>query len=264
MKRLLLLLTLAALVGPSCRTAGPKGPPGPPVRSDLLRPYLDQVRLLRHRGDERLLTLKPGERLAGECATAVYIRAARFQEGTARFSLETVGIARVKGRAPSCRKLRSGLQLVLTGLSAAPEAEELAGRVDQVLLTAEAYLKTRGLVFDRPAGEKPTEAASREPSSSAAERRLARRVSAWPKLVLAVDPWYHNPSGGVHQESEVEMDAVVGADGRIYRPQLRTSVGAAYEQAVLRTLPLWRLEPARRGDEAVAARVALRPILHID
>jgi hypothetical protein len=82
--------------------------------------------------------------------------------------------------------------------------------------------------------------------------------------VLAVDPWYHDPSGRVHQEGEVQLDAVVGADGRLYRPQLRTGLATAQEQAVLRTLPLWRLEPARRGDEAVAARVALQPILHID
>jgi hypothetical protein len=264
MKRSLLALALVALVGPSCRTAGPKGPPGPPTPPDLLRPYVDHVWLLRLRGDEKALTLKPGERPGGGCDAAFYVRAADFQKGAARFSLETAGTARIKARATGCRKLRSGLQLVLTGFSASPEAKDVAARVDQVLLTPEAYLKTRGLAFDRPAGERPTAVASREPFSTATEKQLGRHVSAWPEVVLAVDPWYHDPSGRVHQEGEVELDAVVGADGRIYNPQLRTGLSPAHEQAVLRTLPLWRLEPARRGDEAVAARVALNPILHID
>jgi hypothetical protein len=264
MKRSLLALVLVALAGPSCKTAGPKGPPGPPVAPDLLRPYVDQTWLLKLRGDEKALTLKPGERPGGGCDAAFYVRAADFQKGAARFSLETAGIARVKGHAASCRKLRPGLQLVLTGFSASPDAQEVASRVDPVLLTPEAYLKSRGLAFDRPAGEKPTEAASREPFSTPDEKVRGRHVTAWPQVVLAVDPWYHDPSGRVHQEGEVQLDAVVGADGRLYRPQLRTGLATAQEQAVLRTLPLWRLEPARRGDEAVAARVALQPILHID
>jgi hypothetical protein len=264
MKRCLLLLTLAALVGPSCKTAAPQGPAGPPVALQLLRPYLDQVRLLRHRGDERVLRLKPGELPAGECAAAVYVRATDIQRDEARFSLETVGLARVKGQVASCRGVQPGLQLVLTGFSDAGGAEAVAARVDSVLLTPEAYLKAKGLVFDRPAGREPAVAASREPFATSAEKQLGRQVSDWPSPVLAVDPWYHNPSGRVHQESEVEVDAVVGTDGRIYRPQMRTSLGDAYERAVLRTLPLYRLEPARRGDEPVAARVVLTPILHID
>jgi Gram-negative bacterial TonB protein C-terminal len=262
MKRSLLPLALAVLALPSCRTAGPKGPPGPPVPPDLLRPYVDQVWLLRHRGDEKVLTLKAGERPSGECDTAVYVRSADVQKGAARFSLETVGLARARGHVTSCHKLRPGLQLVVAGFPA--EAAPVSARMDAVLLAPEAYLKTKGLAFDRPAGEKPKEVASRESFSTPEEKRLGRHVSKWPEVVLAVDPWYHDPSGRVHQEGEVELDAVVGTDGRIYDPKLRTSLGTAHEQAVLRTLPLWRLEPARRGETPVAARVALQPILHID
>ena len=47
---------------------------------------------------------------------------------------------------------------------------------------------------------------------------------------------------------------MVGKDGRLYQSKVTTPLGD-HEEGVLRVLPLWRYEPARRGDEPVAVRV---------
>jgi TonB family protein len=78
-----------------------------------------------------------------------------------------------------------------------------------------------------------------------------------------VDPWYHDSSGRLRQEGEIELEAVVGTDGRLHEPRVRTGVSPAHERAVLRVLPLWRFEPARRGEEPIAARILLRPVFRI-
>ena len=109
----------------------------------------------------------------------------------------------------------------------------------------------------------PTRVASREVFASAQERTRGRRVTSWPKVLLSVEPWYRDPSGRVQHEGEVELEAIVGTDGRLHRPSLRTSLSTRHERAVLRVLPHWRFEPARRTDEPVGVRILLRPVLHI-
>ncbi len=263
MKRNALSLLAFAFLMPACRTAAPSVTPRGVSPEDPLRAYLDEVRLLRPDGDKPRIRLEQRQAVRSGCAVAVRVRAASFDKGTARFSLETLGMPRVNDRRVGCRRTRPELELSISGFAAAAEPSQLRARVDAVLLTAEAYLASMGVPFDLPPGPAPAEAACREVFATNAESALARQVSAWPVPLLTVDPWYRDRSGRVRQESEVELEAVVGRDGRLHRPQLRTSLGQAHEQAVLRTLPLWRFTPARRGSVPVPARVALRPALRI-
>jgi hypothetical protein len=261
MKRSLALLSALAVLAPGCKTAGPRGPAAAVPMPDALSAYVGQVRFLSHRASDRSLTLRPGEYPSGDCEMAMLVRNVAFENGQARFSLETAGLPRVKGRAATCRKPQPGMQLVVAGLPTG--GPQLVARVDEVLLSPEAYLKGKGVSFDRPPTGKPTSVASREVDANDAERRLGREVGAWPQLVLSVEAWYHDPSGRVRQEGEIEAQGTVGTDGRIYDPHVLTGLSANQEQAVLRCLALWRFEPARRGHEDVAARVPLRPILRI-
>jgi hypothetical protein len=135
-------------------------------------------------------------------------------------------------------------------------------RVDEVLLTPEAYLKARGTAFDRPAAA-PAEVASRLTDASDDERKAARAVVTWPQPVLSVDLLSRAPKKRAHYERLVDFEAVVGTDGRLYRPRVKSSLDPAQEQAVLAVLPLWRLEPARRASGPVAARVAAQVALRI-
>jgi hypothetical protein len=264
MKRSCYGLLLLALLAPSCKTAGPKGPPaGPALLPELLRPYQGALRVLPGRGDEKALTLEAGEALAGACDVAVKVQSLAYDGASARFALVTVGQPRVGERRVRCKRLVPAMQLTLSGLPAGPPTAETTARIDAVLLTAEAYLRKKGTAFDRTPGEAPSEVASRLPDASESERRLARGVLAWPRQLMTVEATCRDASGRGGHERLVGFEAVVGTDGRLYRPQVKTSIGRAHEAALHDALGLWRFEPARRADAPLGARVALEAVLRV-
>ncbi len=262
-RRLVSGLVFLALLLPACKAAGPKVRPGAPVRPDLLAAYPGSSRLLRHKGDQRNLTVKVGERLTGECDVAVRVRTAAFEKAAARFSLETVGLPSQGGREAKCKRVQPAIQLVLTGFPAAPAASDVTSRVDEVLQTPDAYLKSKGIAFDLAPGKPPTQVASEVADASGDERTLARRVTVWPRLLLSVNPYYHGASKKVRYEGLLEFEATVGTDGRAYQPRVKTGLGEDHEKAVASALSFWRFEPARRGDAPVGARIPLTLVLRI-
>jgi hypothetical protein len=255
-------LFLAVLL-PGCRSAGPKTPSGPVAPPDALADYVGQLRVLRYQGDRQKIEVSPQTRLSGQCDVAVEVRSVSFGDGEARFSLETAGLPMVRQQRPRCEKTVTGMRLIVDGLPAAPAKSDVSPRVDAVLQTPEAYLQSMGVAFDREPAEAPTEVASREVDATGPERALARSVTTWPQPLLTVVAWYHDSSGRVRQEGELEAEGVVGTDGRLYRWRFKTSLSDVHETAVGRALSLWRFEPARQGDEPVAARIALHPVLRI-
>jgi hypothetical protein len=261
MTRRLLVFLAFVVLAPACKTAGPKAPPGPPVLPEPLGEYTGELRILRHEEGERTLKARPRQAPSGDCHVAVHVRAVALEKETARFSLDTIGLPKVRGQAARCRRAQPGLTLLVEGLVAGTDAATVRAWVDAVLQTPEGYLETKGIELARPPGEVPTEVASREVFSGTTEQNLGRHVTAWPEVLVSVDPWYHH--GRIRQEGEVELDAIVGTDGRLHQPNVRTGLSSSYERAVLRVLPLWRFEPARRGEEPVAARILLRPIFRI-
>lgn len=264
MKRIPLLSTLSLVfLAVGCRTAGPRVAPTAAAPPDLLASYVGELRLLRQGAEKPKVELDTRARPPQGCAVAVAIRSAALVKGSARFSLETLGTPRVREQRVVCRRLQPQVELTLTGFSGSPEAALVKARVDAILQTPEAYLESRNVRFDLAPGVSPTEVASREVFATRAEATLGARVTTWPLPLLTVDPWYRDRSGRIRQQSEVEVDAVVGSDGRLHQPRVRTPLGAAHASCVLRPLPLWRFTPARREDKPVAARVALRPVLHI-
>ena len=252
-----------ALALNACQSA----PKAPPVATaplpDLLRGYENALRILRGSGDERSVTLRAGEPPAGACDLAVRVRSVAFEAGTARFSLESVGLPRVGEKRTRCKKLQPGLQLALTGFAGGDVTPEVTARIDEVLLTPEAYLRARGTAFDREAAGKPAEVASALPDGSESERRLARGVVAWPRPLLAVDAMYRDASGRAGHERLVGFEAVVGTDGRLYDPRVKASIDRAHEAAIKAALSLWLMEPARGRDGPLGARVALESVLRV-
>jgi hypothetical protein len=263
MKRSWYGLLLLALLAPACKSA-PKAPPATQAQlPDLLRPYDGALRIVPHKGDQKAIRLKAGQALTGACDMAVKVRSVAYDDGTARFALLTVGQPRVGERRVRCKRLEPELQLTLTGLPAGPVSPEAIARIDEVLLTPEAYLTSKGTAFDRPPGGAPSEVASQQPDAGEAERRLARAVVAWPRLLLSVEAASRAPSGRGRHERLVGFEAVVGTDGRVYRSQLRVSIDRAHETAIQTALPFWRFEPARRADAPVGARVPLEIVLRV-
>jgi hypothetical protein len=256
LKRSLPPALVAVLLFAGCQSGRPKTGSAVPAGPDPLRPYVGDVRVLRAKADEKSVTVAANKRLSGECDMAVRVRGAGFQKGGALFTLETIGRPAVGGREPRCRTIQPTVQLLFAGLS--PAASDLSTRVNAVLMTPEAYLVSKGVAFDRSKAETPKEIASPDVLARAPEAVLGRKVKAWPKLLLSVSPYVHAPSGRLRQESEVEFDAVVGTDGRVYDPLLKTTLSQAHQDVVLSALSRWRYEPARTADAPVAARVSSR------
>jgi len=252
-------LVFLALLLPACRTGGAKGGPASPAPPpDFLRSYEGSLRVLRARGDERAITARAGDRWAGECDVAVRVRSVAFEKAAARFALDAVGTPKVGARGVKCKRLEPTIQLALTGFPAGAAESAVSSRVDELLPTPEAYLRAKGTPFDRAAGEAPSEVASQQPDANEAERRLARAVVAWPKPLLSVDPTFRDPAKKVRYQGLIEIEAVVGSDGRLYRPKVKTTLEPTHESAVLGALPFWRFEPARRADGPLGARVPLQ------
>jgi hypothetical protein len=260
MKRLRYVPLALSVLLPACQTA-PKTPAAVTPAPELLRPYEGALRLLPHQGDVRVLNVAAGQSLAGACDVAVRVRSVAFDKGAARFALDMLGQPRVGGRGPTCKRLEPAIQLTLTGFPA-QVTPEVTARIDEVLLTPEAFLKAKGTAFDRPAAA-PTEVASGLTDASDDERKAARGVVAWPQPLLSVEPLSRAAKKRAHYERLVDFEAVVGTDGRLYRPKVKTSLDPALERLVLDVLPLWRLEPARRAGGPVAARVAQQLALRV-
>ena len=255
-------LLLLALLVPACQTA-PKKPASAAPLPDLLRPYEGALRVLPGRADEKALTLKPADVLTGTCDMAVKVRGIAFDKGTVRFSLESIGQPRVGDRRPRCKELQPGMQLVFTGLDPEAVTTKTTTRIDAALLTPEEYLRRKGGSFDRPQAAAPAEVASQLPDANDGERRLARAVVAWPLPLLSVEALYHDASGRGLHERLVGVEAVVGTDGRVYRPLVKASIDRAHEAALQAVLQMWRFDPARRGDGPLGARVPLEVPLRV-
>ena len=197
---------------------------------------------------------------AAPCDVAVEVKSAVFSGGSARFTLQPIGQPRLegqpretKGKKWRCREFPAETSLAISGLRGTT-AEALTSEASRVLLTVESYLQAHGVRFDRPPAPDPKQVADAAPNAGGEAQRLARSITAVQRRLLAIDPVYRSPNRKVRYEGLVDFDAVVGTDGRLYRPRLTTPLGDHQERA-LRVLPLWRYEPARRGDEEVAVRV---------
>jgi hypothetical protein len=229
-----------------------------------------QRRILPFDGRKKTISLKLQDvtRASAPCDIAVEVKAAVFSGESARFSLLPIGQPRLAaegrettGKKWRCREFPVETSLAISGLRG-NSAEALTLEVSKVLLTVEGYLQAHGIRFDRPAGGDPKEVADAAPNASGEAQHLARSITAVQRRLLAIDPMFLSPNRKLRYEGLIEFDAVVGIDGRLYRPKLTTPLGEQEERA-LRVLPLWRYEPARLGEQPIAVRVNEKLVFRI-
>jgi hypothetical protein len=237
-----------------CRVGKPQAPQaGDAGAAAVLQSYVGQARIVRHRSGQRSLSVKKAERVSGDCETAVVVRSAELARGTARLSLDAVG--QPQGRqAAGCSKIIPGLRLEVSGFAAADTGETFRTSLDAVLQSPEAYLQARGVKFTPRPPDAPVKSDG---------RLFAPKVTSQPRMLLAVDPYHHDATGRVRYEGQLDFGATVGTDGRLQEPKLKTSLAALHEKTVLLALTLWRYEPAREGDRAVAVPIESRLVLRI-
>jgi hypothetical protein len=253
---------------PACRSGrGPSagGVPAPasPARVQQL---VGQTRILRHRGDERKVTLKHADlaRLAGGCDAAVDVRQAALEGGTLRLSLTHLGRPNVvsQRRTDRRRPCEPAVQSAVV-VSQVGSEEALDAVLRTLLPTPEQYLRTWGTPFDREPGPAPSFGAADGPGTTGEERSLARKVTTWPVALLTVDADVPAGKRIGGRESEVEFVALVGADGRLHAPRVSTPLSDEHAKQVLRALSLWRYQPARSATEEIPARVTGKAVLRL-
>ena len=241
-----------------CKSAAPKGPqvqPGP-ARLEALSGLVGRTFVLRHVGNVDKPVLKRADlaAAAGECDVVVKVRDSRFDRGTAVLGLDMLGrprLARRGAREERCTKDLPHTVLTVSGLDASASSADLEAALGPVLQTPEQYLQARGVTFDLPAGKAPAEATP------------DHFITTKPVKLLWFDSIRLDPAHRVRHEGEVEIEGVVGTDGRIYDARLMTTLGSEDEQRVRELLPLWRFEPGKRGDQVVPVKVKERLVFRI-
>jgi hypothetical protein len=262
------MLVVALGLGlPACRSGqGPSatGPatPAPPAEVQQL---VGQTRILRHRGNERKVTLKREDlaRLAGGCDAAVDVRQAALEGGTLRLTLSHVGRpnlpARPRARGGACEPAPDTVVTV----TRVGSAEAFSSTIDTLLPTPEQYLKASGTPFERDKGSAPAVAAADGPGTTGDERALAFRVKTWPVPLLTVDADFPAGKQVGGRESEVDFVGVVGTDGRLYAPKVVTPLSEEHVKQLLRAFEIWRYQPARSDTAEVPAKVNGKAVLRL-
>lgn len=258
---------LAVLAG--CRSGG-----GPAVRTtteappEFVQSYVGQRRILLHTKDEVRVALSRADaaRRSAACPTAVEVKRASLTGGVLQLDLDHVGRAAVTSRpdAAPCGAASATYAVAISGFAGGDGAEAAEESLAKLLPTPEAFLSGRGVSFDRAAVEDVGIVAGPDrPGSTAEERSLGRKVTAWPKSLLTVSPEVFVGRKELRGESEVEFDGAVGSDGRLHLTKVTTPLSASQVTLVQRALGFWRFEPAVTKDGPVSARVELRTSLRV-
>ena len=283
--RLAVAAPVAALVlglgtlGSGCRSAAKPAPRAAgPARTDPLAGWVGRTGFLRHRGDKGKWNVKRQDvrSASGTCDVAVEVRHARFDRGTAVLTMDMIGRPRLVGRGARqerCGDDQAQIVVSVSGFDPAASTADLEAGLADVFHTPEQYLRAYSVSYELP--PPPREETSKGESTSVeskaykvpalkvdvpvAEHHLTKKVAK----VLWVDPIVRDPAGKISHEAEVQLRAVVGWDGRVYEPKVATPLSDDHERRVLRVLPLWRFQPARRGADPAAAQVLERMVFRI-
>lgn len=246
-------LLVSGLAG-GCRSGGRVSVSEQKPGADPLRQFVGQKMVLRHFGDDKEATLKRGDQPKGGCDMAVQVAAATASGDNVRFTLDPLGRIRIGGNVVGkCGGQPAQIVLNVKGVDPA-RPDEWRDVLAPALLSPEGYLAAHGrpLAF-APEPEPKLAASGGTTGGDSEERRLGRKVTAWPRPVLSVEPAVRS-GGKVKHEGELEFVAVVGSDGRVFRPEVKTPLSDEHMRYVATVLQVWRFEPAKEGEKPVPAR----------
>ncbi len=205
-----------------------------------LNTYVGKALILRFYGNREKVAVKrkdlgfPTE----TCDRAVEIREASYRKNKIVFKLEQIGNIRIGG-ASRCFNSWNETEFAITDIGEL-SSRDFASMLRDVLLTPEEYLEKNGRPF------------TLQPSEDAGFAGIPDAGTIPPKPVLQIDPAYTEEARRHRAMGHVRVSAVVGTDGRIHTSQILSHPGYGLDKQALRVLPLWRFEPARRMDKAVA------------
>jgi hypothetical protein len=250
----LTIIGLAAFA--ACRPArGPQGVPSAGVGADLTRLYQGQARILPGLGERSKISHTRGHSLdKGNCDVGVLITGATLRDGKARFTLEPVGLPHIEGQSAQHKCGRPPREYVVVVSDLGGSISEVSNEVDRVLQTPERYLTEHSVAFALRAAASRGPVADKQLKARPEERMLARTVTTPVQRVLSVAPIRRDDRKRVRYSGEVEFEAVVGVDGRLYDVRLPGAF-ESYADHISKAIELWRYQPAKRGDQPIAYRI---------
>lgn len=84
-----------------------------------------------------------------------------------------------------------------------------------------------------------------------------------PRLLDFVEAEYPAAAAAAGIEGAVELELTIAADGAVTEANVVTPAGQGFDEAALAAVRRFRFEPARRNDEAVAARIRYRYVFEL-
>lgn len=212
---------------------------------------IGQDLILAHIGEQPRVRLKKSHtRIAGNCDLAVVVQDAGWKSGTARFTLQTIGMPSAADQHNKCRIPQDAIDLEITGFAPDEPADALLASVHQVLQTPEEYLAAAGVPFSIPPGDDDETPVKPPPTITV------------PKVLLRVEGAYTPLARRVRQKGDVRVSLIVGTDGRVHHVRIVRQLGYGLDENALRALRMWRFEPARQEDKQVAVESSIN--MHFD
>lgn len=236
-----------------------------PVRcetpEDVVRSFTDQKLILRGLADQHHIMVKEQDlaTISGTCDRAVQVTQAAWNEGKALFTLVAIGTPSLSNRPRVCKRTSTydDGTLEISGFKEDGAAEELKAAIGEVLQTPEQYLAAMGVSLNiTPNVNSAQNNAGRIPEGT------SPAVTA-PRLVLSITPAYSKAARKAKYQGEVVLTVVIGPDGRPHSAKVVRQLGLGLDESALNALPLWRFEPARKDDKAVAVELSLEVDFHL-
>ncbi|MGB7477435.1 MAG: TonB family protein, partial [Polyangiales bacterium] len=100
-------------------------------------------------------------------------------------------------------------------------------------------------------------------TSQAATEQEKKPLITPPKLIRFVEADYPEIEGEEPEETMVELDIVVGKDGRVTEVNVSLSAGEAFDEAAVAAARQFVFEPARTDWEPIAARIRYRYVFEL-
>jgi TonB family protein len=210
---------------------------------------IGQTFVLRGYGDQREVELKKADLSKNvlRCDSAVAIREASYSRDRLRLTLQHVGRVVVTGGGNSrdwCQTAVDETKLTVTDVKPSDLNSGVASLV-VLLMTPEAYLSSNGIPFNLPPAGDGEPALDRGPGRTDV------------KALLQVTPAYNDEARKARAQGQVNVEFVVGTDGRVHSANVTKHPGYGLDKQSLLALSIWRFEPARQNGQAVAMKTTV-------
>lgn len=207
---------------------------------EFLHLMVGQKLIMLHFGDAREIRIKAKElnKIKNTCYLAVQIKSAEWNKDKAEFYWENIGTPSVHGIPRGvCQAtvVHNRGTIEVTNFPKDESVESFAGSVIKLFQTPEQYLTAAGISFNY------AEETDIERSVGYIDKTITP-----PKPLLTVDAAFGDHVQARNFHGVVAIGFYVGTDGRVHRPRIVKSLDKDLDEQVLKVMPMWRFEPARK------------------